>query len=296
MKNQPLVSICIPTYNGADYIVQAMDSALAQTYPNLEIVVSDDASIDATLELIASYKTKTSIPIYIHHHTPNGIGANWNHCVRKANGEYIKFLFQDDVLLPECVALMVAVLEQHQTIALVASKREFIVESSYLNDTSKAWIDTYNDLQCTLDYPVKNAIQVLNRSLFKHQSYFDSPRNKVGEPSTLLFRTSLLDTVGYFREDLKQILDYEFYNRVLKRYSIAIMQEPLVKFRLHGQQATVLNKNNDQTDYVIYDRLMYDDYLWSLNKDMRLYFLKKYNPFVRLVFKGLKRLKRLQWK
>ncbi|GAA0747835.1 hypothetical protein GCM10009431_25680 [Gaetbulibacter jejuensis] len=273
-----------------------MDSALAQTYPNLEIVVSDDASIDATLELIASYKTKTSIPIYIHHHTPNGIGANWNHCVRKANGEYIKFLFQDDVLLPECVALMVAVLEQHQTIALVASKREFIVESSYLNDTSKAWIDTYNDLQCTLDYPVKNAIQVLNRSLFKHQSYFDSPRNKVGEPSTLLFRTSLLDTVGYFREDLKQILDYEFYNRVLKRYSIAIMQEPLVKFRLHGQQATVLNKNNDQTDYVIYDRLMYDDYLWSLNKDMRLYFLKKYNPFVRLVFKGLKRLKRLQWK
>ena len=58
-----LVSICIPTYNGAAYILEAMDSAIIQTYPNLEIIVSDDASKDETLHIIEGYKAKTKIPI-----------------------------------------------------------------------------------------------------------------------------------------------------------------------------------------------------------------------------------------
>src|SRR5690606_24488463 len=94
MKNEtfPLVSICIPTYNGAAYIAEALESAIHQTYPHLEIVVSDDASTDATLAIVERFKSKTHIPVSVYHHVPKGIGANWNHCVKQANGAYIKFL------------------------------------------------------------------------------------------------------------------------------------------------------------------------------------------------------------
>lgn len=290
-NNRPLVSICIPTYNGAQFIAETMDSAIAQTYTNLEIIVSDDASMDETLAIIESYINKTNIPIHIHKHQPNGIGANWNHCIKKANGTYIKFLFQDDVLLLDCIETMVGTLEGDDTIALVASKRDFIIEDSYLNEETKAWVEKYGDLQSTINFQKYNGKQILDKQLFKHKEYFNSPRNKVGEPSTVLFRKDLVNSIGYYREDLKQVLDYEFYNRILKHQSIVILQDKLVKFRLHSQQATVINKNNDQKDYVIYDRLMYDDYLWCLNKTMRLYFLKKYNPLVRLIFKVIKNIK-----
>ena len=72
-----------------------MNSAISQTYPNLEIIVSDDASIDSTLEIVTSYRDKTEIPIHIYNHQPSSIGANWNNCIKKANGVYMKFLFQD---------------------------------------------------------------------------------------------------------------------------------------------------------------------------------------------------------
>jgi glycosyltransferase involved in cell wall biosynthesis len=290
--NFPLVSICIPTYNGEAFIAEAMDSAISQTYPNLEIIVSDDASVDATLEIIESYRLKTSIPIHIFNHEPSGIGANWNHCIKKAKGEYIKFLFQDDVLMVNCVKVMVDVLEKDDTIALAASKREFLVDESYLNKKTKVWIEKYNDLQKTINFPIYNGMQILDKQLFKHTNFFNSPWNKVGEPTTILFRKTLVEDIGYFREDLKQILDYEFYNRVLKHHSIGVLQDKLVKFRLHEQQATVLNRNNDQKDYQIYDRLIYDDYFWYLNKSMRIYFLKKYNPLVRFYFKLIKKIKR----
>ena len=108
----PLVSICIPTYNGAKFIKEAMDSAIAQTYANLEIIVSDDASKDGTLSIIESYKNKTLIPIHIYNHNPEGIGANWNHSVSKAQGDYIKFLFQDDILEPTCIERMMQLATQ----------------------------------------------------------------------------------------------------------------------------------------------------------------------------------------
>ena len=73
MHNSPLVSICIPTYNGQQFIAEAISSALAQTYKNLEIIVSDDASKDDTLSIIKNHTSKTQIPIHIFNHKPIGI-------------------------------------------------------------------------------------------------------------------------------------------------------------------------------------------------------------------------------
>jgi glycosyltransferase involved in cell wall biosynthesis len=279
-----LVSICIPTYNGGRYISEALESAILQSYGNLEIIISDDSSNDNTLDIIESFKQKTNIHIKIFNHRPNGIGANWNNCLKRAEGKFIKFLFQDDILQPTCIEEMVNVLETYHGIGLVASKREFIVEDSHLNEDTKKWIDKYGDLQVNLDPSLSSGMQILDASLFKSNVFFREPRNKVGEPSAVLFRKEILNNIGFFREDLKQVLDYEFYYRILKKQNIAILPKKLIKFRLHDQQATSINdKANDILDYVKYDRIIYDNYFWYLNNNKRFELLKKHNRIIRLL-------------
>ena len=84
--------------------------------------------------------------------------------------------------------LTVKALEQDKSIALVASKRAFIVEPSFLNIETKKWIEMYGDLQHKLNLSYKNGISYLDKTLFKSDEFFKSPLNKVGEPSTILFR------------------------------------------------------------------------------------------------------------
>lgn len=290
----PLVSICIPTFNGEQFIAEAMDSAIQQTYTNLEIVVSDDASADKTLAIIESYRDKTSIPIFIYNHEPNGIGANWNHSIKQAKGKYIKFLFQDDVLLSHCVTDMVKVIENDASIAIVASKREFIIEASFLNSETKKWIEKMKDLQHTLNLSSKNGISYLDYNLFKSEEFFESPLNKVGEPTAILFRKNLVNTIGFFKEDLNQVLDYEFCYRVLKKNKIAIIEDKLVKFRLHNRQATVINKGDDifGPDHRKMERIIYDNYFRYLSPYKKKVFLRKYNKWVSSFYNTIDQLKR----
>lgn len=286
----PLISICIPTYNGEKYIAEAMDSAINQTYKNLEIIVSDDNSKDSSIKIIESYKNKTKIPITIYQHTPNGIGANWNNCIKNANGEYIKFLFQDDVLQPNCIKEMVAILENDKNIGLVASKRIFIIEDEYQTEETKKWVQGYSDLQKDLQLPLQKGIRILDKKLFKSRLFLKSPLNKVGEPSVTLFRRKLVQEIGYFREDLKQILDYEFYYRVLKKYKIAIIEKELVKFRLHHEQATNKNKGKDVVDYKKYGKIIYNEFFWYVTTKKKIELLKRHNVIVRVLFKIKKKI------
>ena len=95
-----LVSIFVPLYNGAIFLQEALDSIKRQTYKNIEFIVSDYASKHESLIIIEKFKKGVSFSITIYHHEPSGIGANWNHCIKKANGNYIKYLFQDGLLNP----------------------------------------------------------------------------------------------------------------------------------------------------------------------------------------------------
>jgi len=287
--DKPLVSICIPTFNGAQFITEALDSAISQTYTNLEIIISDDASSDATLAIVESYKSKTTIPITIYHHKPKGIGSNWNNSIIKANGTYIKFLFQDDVLNPTCISEMVEVMENNKEVGLVACKREIIVDKAYLNDETEKWIETYGDLQEHLNLPIVNGIQYLDKAIFKSPTFFKRPLNKVGEPSAILFRKELVNKIGFYRDDMDQALDLEIYYRILKKYRIAILDNKLVKYRLHSVQTTHINKLKRNKNSIFLSKLLYNKYFWALNNVVKIKLLKKHN----LVFKMLFKIKRI---
>lgn len=285
-NNLPLVSICIPTYNGAQFIEEALDSAMQQTYANLEIIVSDDASKDDTLAIVQSYKTKTLIPIYIHSHKPKGIGANWNHTVRRSNGVYIKFLFQDDVLLPHCVEDMMRLMVSNPKVGLVYSKRELIYES--LTPKIEAFIAYYGDLHSYWDrIDVKPGV-LAGSTYLKDRQLLNSPKNKIGEPTNVLLNRDCFKTIGYFNEELQQSLDSDYWYRVMTKYDIGFINENLSKFRLHDKQASNVNKKRDIPDKELIYRRYYNHLYTYLHPKNKLKLLKLYHP----LFKTLLHLKR----
>lgn len=106
--NMPLVSICIPVFNTVKYVRQTIESVIAQQYPNIEILVQDNASTDGTWELIAEL-AKTIPQLSIQRNPTNlGMASNWNLVMQRASGHYIMLLSADDLLEPDFISCCIA--------------------------------------------------------------------------------------------------------------------------------------------------------------------------------------------
>lgn len=115
----PLVSIIIPAYNAAQYLPQAIESCLAQTYPHYEILVVNDGSTDNTPDIARDYSGVICI-----NQENKGLAGARNTGIAHAQGTYIQFLDADDILLPEKLALCVQAFREHPTIGLVYTDYE----------------------------------------------------------------------------------------------------------------------------------------------------------------------------
>lgn len=186
--------------------------------------------------------------------------------------------------MPTCVEKMLRLHESDPKAGLVSCKREFIISDNLKTKATEKWISNYGDLQ--KDIPVEDKLdhEVISKSLFKSPNFLESPLNKIGEPSTYLFRTDLVRSIGYFRQDLNQVLDYEFCYRILKTKKILILKEKLVKFRLHQNQATQLNKGNDTEDYRIYNSILNREFFWYFNRRKQFQILRLKYPILNFLF------------
>jgi glycosyltransferase involved in cell wall biosynthesis len=111
----PKVSVNIPVYNGAAFLAAALDSVLAQTYKDYEIVVVNDGSSDSSDKILKRY----GAGIRYHYQANQGLAATRNRLLSLSQGEYIAFLDQDDLWLPEMLEKQVALLEMDRGIGLV---------------------------------------------------------------------------------------------------------------------------------------------------------------------------------
>lgn len=277
----PLVSICIPIYNGALFLEEALNSAINQTYPNLEIIVSDDNSTDNSLEIIESFKSKTSILIYIYNHVPNGIGSNWNNCVKYANGDYIKFLFQDDLIHSHCVEKMIELAVADKNVGMVYCKRTILHDSN--NPEHLAWVD-YGGILHKKWHTLKIDQGILDGKKYLSDLYLlNNPLNKVGEPTAVLLKKECFSKVGLFDENLKQTLDIDYWYRLMKYYKIGFIDEELVSFRLHNDQASSVNQRNqiNETDLLI--KNFYKTIFWCFHPKKRWKLFKSHSQIGNLV-------------
>ncbi|RMB57433.1 glycosyltransferase [Dokdonia sinensis] len=288
----PLVSICIPTYNGALYLEEALTSVKNQTYKNIEVVISDDQSSDCTMEILERFRESVSFPVYIYSHEPLGIGANWNNTVEKANGKYIKFLFQDDVLRSDCTEKMVRLALSDTNIAMVYCKRHFIYDTANPRDVD--WVEKYKSLHTHWHNIRIEPNQVYKgRELLKNKNLLGVPVNKIGEPPATLLKRDIMLRTGPFNTELKQALDIEYWYRLMNYGDIAFIDETLISFRVHEEQASAVNLRNAVNDIFDLEKSLGKHIFWHLHPYNQKVILYRHY-FLGKLWKKLKRSLRIK--
>jgi predicted O-linked N-acetylglucosamine transferase (SPINDLY family)/predicted SAM-dependent methyltransferase len=251
LNSNPLVSVCIPTYNGEKFIKEAIQSVLSQTYSNIEIILSDDNSSDRTVEIAKALQSQSPLKFSILEHSQYGLAENWNFCISQAQGKYIKFLFQDDLLQPNAIKAMVSLAEQDQEIGLVFSPRKLFTSTENPHDAQLLAHHEAKDVH--KGWSNLQSIQS-GQELLQELNILENPINKIGEPSTVLIRKEVFDTVGVFNPELCQLVDLEMWLRIMSQYKVGFVDRTLSSFRIHAQQQTQKNSATKETILLDYQR------------------------------------------
>jgi len=122
-EEQPLVSVIIPVYNGAQYLREALESVFAQTYHPFEVIVVDDGSVDDSGVIAQSFQDVRYI-----HRANQGVAAARNHGIENARGEFLAFLDQDDLWTPEKLKLQIGYLLDHPEIGYTLTNQQYFVD------------------------------------------------------------------------------------------------------------------------------------------------------------------------
>lgn len=223
--SSPKVSICIPTYNYANYISETIESILSQNFTDFELVIVDDCSADHTAKIVESYANKDSRINFIANKVNLGMVKNWNYCLDLAQGEYIKFVFGDDLLAsPDTISRMVSMFDSEGNISLVGSARNLINESSQITGVVSRF-----------GTGIMNGTDVINYCLVSHSNY-------IGEPSVVMFKKS--HALRGFSPVYKQLVDLEMWFHLLEQGLFAYINEPLCSFRVHEKQQSRTNESD----------------------------------------------------
>lgn len=226
MSDRPRVSIGIPTYNMGQFVGRAVESALAQTWADLEVVVCDNASTDDTSTVLARFNDPRLR--VIRHPSNIGMIANFNAVVSETRAPLIKFLEADDLLEPHCLEKMIEVMDSHPNVGLVSC-------GSLLIDPKD---------QVTGQRIKKQAEGIPAGSVLR--SLVLTRGNVVGTPTDVLVRRRLLDKVGLFDGDYGAYLnDWDLWIRCSFKEDIFLMVEPLTRVRQHpGQVGATGSRSN----------------------------------------------------
>ena len=236
MSQTPRVSICIPTYKGRAHLAECLASVRAQTFPDFEVVICDDDSGDGTLDFARQIAAGDTRFRFIANPRNLGLVGNWNHCLDQSRGEWIKFVFQDDLIESRCVERLVTAAEAHKQ-RFSFCRRRMIYDP-----------DTAADLRQYLD----RHVEFIARTYAQQDSYVDAATfarltaqnlrmNLIGEPTVTLFHRSLVAELGKFTPAMIQTCDSEYWTRLGTNVGVVHVPETLAAFRVHGSSATSRN-------------------------------------------------------
>lgn len=228
MHNQPLVSVVMPAYK-TQYIQQALDSLINQSYSNLELIVCDDSTTDDVRQIVEGFAQSAKFPV---HYSKNekrlwGFGGV-EKGVKLAKGEYIKILHDDDVLKPKAIQNLIQAMADNPGATLATSKRERIDEQGELLPD-----DIYTVNPFGADALVKGDELV--------SFLADNTINFLGEPSCTLCRKTDLErfTERYtflIGKHISWVGDLAFYVKLLRMGDLVYLAEPQTQFRVSKEQ------------------------------------------------------------
>lgn len=272
-------SIVIPTYNGERYVEEALLSALNQTRPADEIIISDDNSSDNTLTICEKYADR--IKINKNEDGPSGFVNGWNKGIARASCEFISILHQDDLLAPNFLE------EAEKALTVHLECKHFFVPCNY--------IDENGEITKSPDYCSNDAV------VYSEEEYIDAYIN-LGTPHVhrcpgVITHRDIFKVCNY-RKEAGMIADDDFFFRVGRYTPVLGLLKPLSSYRLHKEsesghlssakmestlaedyifQLSVLQKKDISktlSNYMIEGtkRHSFREYIWSFrNKDIELY-------------------------
>jgi glycosyltransferase involved in cell wall biosynthesis len=235
-----LLSVCIPTYNTARYLPEAIESVLAQTHADFELVVCDNASTDDTPELCRRYAGDPRFR-YVRFEDLVGQGGNWNRCVRLAQGEHVALLHADDRYLPGFLAARLAALESDPDLGMAFGAVRLIdPEGAPLGEQSFA------------PEPRRFAAgeflpQILDAC--------------VVSPVSPVVRRDAYRALPPFSESRLWGIDWEMWIRVAARWGVDYNPEPLAEYRTHAASGTsrgLLEARNGPEERQVLERVFAD--------------------------------------
>lgn len=216
---RPLVSVIIPCHNAAAYLAEAIESALAQTYPVIEVVVIDDASTDGSYDIAQKYVPRIKL---LHNRHNRERAWSRNRAIAESIGEHIALLDADDVWLPQKLARQVAFLDEHPEIGLVYAKAEYIDEKSERVQRRNEY--GWPPIDGQMIAPAGESTLLLSW-------------NRI-PCLTAVFRRTIFDREGPFDETdwLQGVEDYDLWLRISDHHAIGFIDETLARYRIHDKQ------------------------------------------------------------
>ncbi len=207
------VSVLMPNYNSGPFIKEAIESVLAQTYENFELLVFDDASEDESFAVAEKMALQDKRIKLFKHRKNQGIAKTRNDLIRKlsSSSQYIAWLDADDLADPQRLSMQLEFLESHPEIALCGS--------------SIRLINQHGDTIGAVEYPPEPE-QIKNKFMEFNQL----------AQSSVMIRKEVVLQVGFYDESLRRAEDYDYFARVLQKYNAYNFKEPLISYRLHEGQ------------------------------------------------------------
>lgn len=229
MSNNPKVTIGIPTYNSENYLRASLDSIASQTYKDIEVIISDNLSTDRTCEIAREYVEKYGWTLNVNEENI-GAAGNFNKLIELSRGEFVAIYHADDIYEPTIVEESIARFESDPEIGLVGTMSKKIDKSSH-------YVETFSLTRCFAKqgksvFSFDDAMLGIMKSCQLEIFYFT--------PSVMV-RKKAYDEVGVFDigdSPYKSARDYEMWLRIARRYKTAIINKPLMNYRIHENQGS----------------------------------------------------------
>lgn len=234
------VSVVIPTYNNAGFIIRTIQSVFDQTYSNYEIIIIDDGSTDNTKQVLSPVMHK--VKYYAQRN--QGQSAARNKGIQKAKGNFIAFLDDDDLWHQDNLKIKLDILKKHPEIGAVFSDFRLFNKNSFITPTSP--LEYYKSLKrykkdVAVIFKERGRMRLndhLEVEYFYGNIFDDLFLGNFILTSTFVARKKVADKIGWFKPDIRTQEDYEFYLRFSKKYPMAFVNEKLVDYRRSDNQLT----------------------------------------------------------
>ena len=242
MENKPLCSVVMSVYNGEEYLKEAIDSILQQSYANFEFIIIDDASTDNSLEIIQSYNDPRII--IIQNNENLFLACSLNKGIRIAKGDYIVRMDADDVSMPERIMKQVSFMERNPQVGISGTCSEIIGYA--------AGHGNYSQDDQTIKFKLLHECHLMH-------------------PTLIIRKELIFDNDLFFNEQLRKNQDYELFIRAVDYTQYANLPDSLLQYRQTEANVKRDSYNQQENVLAIQKKLFHKIGFEISNKQLELY-------------------------